>query len=280
MAQKFSPIKRPFAFHHSWEKCLTDMHHLTQCQAAINYWGARRSNSWVGSLIKCLAWSWAKWLPSFYLSCCRAAISRHTTRNTTGSTSTDEGHHQSLTGEDRRMAIVLFSIVVLYMVCNTPRLILNFYEFFSIDLFRRNPNLCFRMPTWVEVMTSVNLVIITFNSSVNYFIYCACNTTFREEQSARWAAFKDKYFQNWPASLATLVTFGRGDQEDVQGGQAVAFSRRRTITNQGSGGGASSGIRVLHSHPDLGNDLENCVLMPPEQSGQKFREQGCQEPPP
>ena len=68
---------------------------------------------------------------------------------------------------------------------NTPRLILNFYEFFINEAFQEsskpNPTGCFYLPHWVLVTTSVSLVLITSNASTNFFIYCFVNTAFREE---------------------------------------------------------------------------------------------------
>ena len=68
---------------------------------------------------------------------------------------------------------------------NTPRLILNFYEFFINEAFQESSKPsstgCFYLPHWVLVTTSVSLVLITSNASTNFFIYCFVNTAFREE---------------------------------------------------------------------------------------------------
>ena len=72
-----------------------------------------------------------------------------------------------------------------FIVSNTPRLILNFYEFFINEAFQEasNPSTsnCFPLPHWVLVTTSISLVLITSNASTNFFIYCFVNTAFREE---------------------------------------------------------------------------------------------------
>ena len=41
-------------------------------------------------------------------------------------------------------------------------------------------NACFRLPSWVLVMTSVSALLITLNSSLNFIIYCAMCRNFRE----------------------------------------------------------------------------------------------------
>ena len=84
--------------------------------------------------------------------------------------------------EETRQAVVLIVIVLLFLVCNVPRIVLNFFEVLTAASFKENMgNKCFRLPLWVEIMTSVSLILITFNSSVNFFIYCFFNTTFRRE---------------------------------------------------------------------------------------------------
>ena len=103
------------------------------------------------------------------------------------------GGNNTSANEESRMALVLFSIIILYFITNTPRIILNFYEFFTIDTFRENKdNFCYLLPTWVMIMTSISLVLITFNSSINFFIYCVCNTIFQQQFVKHWKLFKSK----------------------------------------------------------------------------------------
>ncbi len=42
----------------------------------------------------------------------------------------------SVDSEDKRCAIVLFVVVIMFLVCNVPRIVLNCYEFFTIDAFK------------------------------------------------------------------------------------------------------------------------------------------------
>ena len=77
----------------------------------------------------------------------------------------------------------IYNFLFHLIVSNTPRLILNFYEFFINEAFQESskPSGCFYLPHWVLVTTSVSLVLITSNASTNFFIYCFVNTAFREE---------------------------------------------------------------------------------------------------
>jgi Na+(H+)/acetate symporter ActP len=108
---------------------------------------------------------------------------------TTETTATDNNNANNNYNEEKRCAIVLFVIVTMFFVCNVPRIVLNFYEFFTIEDFRED-NECYVLPLWVMVMTSVSVVLMTINSSVNFFIYCLVNTKFREELKSRWLGLK------------------------------------------------------------------------------------------
>lgn len=91
--------------------------------------------------------------------------------------------------EENRQALVLFFIVVLFLVCNIPRIILNAYEMLQVHTIRANrDNKCFALPGWILLTTNLSLVLITLNSSVNFFIYCLVNTTFRKEMLTRLSA--------------------------------------------------------------------------------------------
>ena len=90
---------------------------------------------------------------------CRAIKSRKTNGN-------NSSEHEN---EDRKNAIVLFGIVVIFLVSNIPRILLNAYEFFVLS------SECIIVPFWVFVMTSINGLCLTFNSSFNFFVYCFVN---------------------------------------------------------------------------------------------------------
>ena len=48
----------------------------------------------------------------------------------------DNSRNVQMDSEDRRCAIVLFVVVIMFLVTNVPRIVLNCYEFFSIDAFK------------------------------------------------------------------------------------------------------------------------------------------------
>lgn len=84
-------------------------------------------------------------------------------------------------------AAVLFFIVVAFLVCNVPRIVLNCYEVFTVESFRANvDNECYRLPMWVMTTTLLSLLLMIVNSSINFFVYCLVNATFRQELLNRW----------------------------------------------------------------------------------------------
>lgn len=58
-----------------------------------------------------------------------------------------------------------------------------------VNVFRANvDNACYRLPSWVMVTTLVSLLLMTINASINFFIYCWINTTFRKELTRRFSS--------------------------------------------------------------------------------------------
>ncbi len=89
-------------------------------------------------------------------------------------------HAQQL-NEDNRQALVLFSIVVIFLVSNVPRIALNIHEVFTIDDFKRDvENGCFTLPFWVLLSGTASQLLMVVNSSINFFIYCLMSQLFRE----------------------------------------------------------------------------------------------------
>ena len=61
----------------------------------------------------------------------------------------------------RRKALTLIAIVLVYIISNIPRHFLNFYEAFY-------PN---SWPECLHILTNVSHWLLVFNSSVNFLIY-------------------------------------------------------------------------------------------------------------
>jgi len=76
---------------------------------------------------------------------------------------------------DSTMAALLFSIVIVFLCCHSPRLILNIYEGFQM--------LCYGTirywPEALDTLTKLNHLLLAINSSVNIVIYTAKDLKFR-----------------------------------------------------------------------------------------------------
>lgn len=98
--------------------------------------------------------------------------------------------------EENRQAILLFAIVTLFLVFNSPRNFLNIYEVLHFNRITMDyMNGCKALPLWILVVGSVSHILLTINSSVNFFLYCVMSTTFRTELKS----LATKVKRNWLA---------------------------------------------------------------------------------
>jgi len=84
--------------------------------------------------------------------------------------------------------LILLCIVITFVCCHTPRIIIDMWEFSNlnniimcIDLKKNNPNDNFLPPTWVSSLTHISHTMSILNSSVNFLIYSFVGHTFRKE---------------------------------------------------------------------------------------------------
>ena len=100
--------------------------------------------------------------------------------------------------EEGRRAKILFAIVIFFVVCNTPRVILDLEEFVVIApsyldkyisiLDQQNhayvsplKPLCYSPPFWARILHSVSKFLLTLNASSGCLVYCAMCKIFRKE---------------------------------------------------------------------------------------------------
>lgn len=101
-------------------------------------------------------------------------------RRMTNRPSTTNAVSAAQKAEETRQAILLFAIVILFVCCHSLRILLNVNELLTLKVVRSSiKNGCFGVPFWALVGVPVSHFLITFNSSVNFFIYCFMCTTFR-----------------------------------------------------------------------------------------------------
>ena len=84
--------------------------------------------------------------------------------------------------QEHDLAMVLFSIVVLCILCHTLRFFLNFYEMIWInDILACTYEGKDGFPRWSYIVQEFSRLLLVFNSSVNIVIYCCFNQKFRRQ---------------------------------------------------------------------------------------------------
>ena len=111
--------------------------------------------------------------------------------------------------EESRKAQVLFVIVIIFVVCNVPRIILNMEELSAIapsywnsynPISKENSSeqafktfdaiKCYSAPFWAHILRSISKLLLTLNASVGCFVYCMICSRFRNEMSKGFTKIK------------------------------------------------------------------------------------------
>ena len=81
------------------------------------------------------------------------------------------------------MFIILIAIVLMFIICHTPRNIMNWYEFITVDviLFCKENELEHKPPYWTHISLMLGELTIFLNSSLNFIVYCFVGRKFRRE---------------------------------------------------------------------------------------------------
>merc|ERR1719336_2122283 len=85
----------------------------------------------------------------------------------------------STTKKASNLAAVLIVIVFVFLISNTPRLILNLTEYSVHTKTAGGDCECDLTPTWFSVTISINHLLLTTNSSINFLIYCSVGEKFK-----------------------------------------------------------------------------------------------------
>ena len=89
---------------------------------------------------------------------------------------------QQARANDVKKAFILFSIVIIFIMCHTLRIILNIDEFLSLTKLIEiwNKGCDDSVKVWVEVAVPINQLLIIINSSSNFFIYSFFDPAFQK----------------------------------------------------------------------------------------------------
>ena len=83
--------------------------------------------------------------------------------------------------QDLNLAPVLFGIIIVFVLCNSLRLFINFYDFsvrYKI-IGCEQKGVGRYPPLWVACSVSVSNMLLMVNSSVNFLVYCVVGSKFR-----------------------------------------------------------------------------------------------------
>ncbi len=82
-------------------------------------------------------------------------------------------------GSEDHLAAILMGIVLVFLACHSPRVLLNLYEVATIA--SRGEDHCGRFSPWTLMAISVSHFLLVVNSATNAAVYCALSTSFRQE---------------------------------------------------------------------------------------------------
>ena len=101
-----------------------------------------------------------------------------------------------------QQTMILFSIVVLFVLFHTLRIVLNLEEFSTLEKRKRaKENGCEWLQYWTIIAAAISHLLLQINSSINFVIYCYFNKSFRYELSS------------W---LNRIVVFFKKDTREVE----------------------------------------------------------------
>ena len=82
---------------------------------------------------------------------------------------------------DVKKVFILFSIVIIFVLCHSIRVILNIDEFINLTRFKEEREKgCDGVNFWAQVIVPINQLLIILNSSANFFIYVFFDKGFQQ----------------------------------------------------------------------------------------------------
>ncbi len=113
--------------------------------------------------------------------------------NSTATTPIHVGNHNHRChSPDYNLAMILAGIVMVFAVCHSFRFFLAFYHVSIVE----KTSLCMEegqkdvIQSWMYVISALNHLMLLVNSSVNFIIYCAVGSRFRQALTASLICFK------------------------------------------------------------------------------------------
>ena len=105
---------------------------------------------------------------------------------------------------DVKQTFMLFSIVILFVLCHALRIIMNTTEFLSLerlDIERKKG--CDGLTFWQHISMPLSEFLLLFNSSAHFFVYMVFDKTFQELLRDRFLLIKQIFRCSKPSQLNT-----------------------------------------------------------------------------
>ena len=79
------------------------------------------------------------------------------------------------------LAKIMMALVMVFLILNTPRIILGVYEVTQLKVVEKcfKNNLEYHMPKLTYILDFVARFFVILNSSINFLIYCMVGSEFR-----------------------------------------------------------------------------------------------------
>ena len=160
--------------------------------------------------------------------------------------------------QEENMAIVLMGIVSIFLVCNSFRIVLNFYEaVYEIQKSGGDKSIPhIKSSPWFRKASIISNLFVTLNACCNLIIYCALNNQFRNH-----------FFEVIPFCKVPFVSGGlqRGNTEskktEVETEKMLATGDvSNAPTTQASTGGEGNGICIIEMDEDPTNAMDDKKL--------------------
>lgn len=98
--------------------------------------------------------------------------------------------------EENRRSLMLFAIVVVFLICHTPRTFLNLYEVLNAKRIMLDiKNHCHGVPLSILFTQQASHLLLAINSSLNFFLYCAMSPLFLQQLSEFFAHLVNNFYQ-------------------------------------------------------------------------------------
>ena len=148
---------------------------------------------------------------------------------------------------DIKLAPILFGVVIVFILCNSLRVLLNIYDFTVLDdiIECHKKGVGRYPPTWVMCSVSVSHLLLMVNSSVNFLVYCVAGTRFRRILFRKLRVLAKSVQANLGCcGKRRRDGDGRGAMQQSQKTTLLTSTRNNNNRGGGAGGGGVATVAI------------------------------------